>query len=140
MLVDDLLPALKAVSKPRARAILFALKHRISLNEVTLLTPVKALQLEAIYEEVMKRKPSYLPLNPLRGQPRHLYLNYCFWEFLTKSAESVACPLFGLANQVESLGFDFQELQERFKHLILIDNQADGEDCLAQLQLPALAP
>jgi hypothetical protein len=109
----DLRLLLHPFSPARQRALLFALHLRRTPAEVILLDVKSATRLA--------KTPFSKAL--LDAQPRHIHLNYAFWEYIANSP--VAAPLFGLEAQAKLLDPPFDQLTLAFQNLILIDSQAD---------------
>lgn len=107
--MDELAHILEPFTPIRRTAILFALETRSTLAETVLLD----------WKTANRLAKTDLAKELLRVQPRHIRLDYCFWEWL--DGERVAAPLFGLDKSLD----DFGHLQQRYDHLILIDQEAE---------------
>ena len=61
----------------------------------------------------------------IRAQPRHLRLDYVFWEY---HENGQAAPLFGLEDSVSevTLGRSFADLQALYDRMIWIDMQVEA--------------
>jgi hypothetical protein len=70
----------------------------------------------------------------VRSQPRHLRLNYVFWEDLEGSGQAES--LLGLAESVSgaALGRSIAELQALYDRLVWVDSAAEAEAFLGEVR------
>lgn len=117
--VDELVAWLSEASEVRRRAILFALETKMPIADVIELTWPR---LNMIKHQI----PGYA-LKLAHSTPRHIRLNYVFWENMQGM---IAGPLFGLAETVleVSQGLGYEALQRLYDTTIPIDTNADFED------------
>ncbi|HDR8859226.1 TPA: hypothetical protein QDA74_003724 [Burkholderia territorii] len=115
--LGDLRIMLAPLSIARRNAVLFALDTGTSIEEGVLLG----------WKEALRGEYSDLAKEIVRAQPRHLHLDYVFWEYLDNG---VAAPLFGLEDSVKSvsLGRDFAELQALYDRMVWVDTRAEADD------------
>lgn len=108
MTVDELAVVLDSFSLTRRRALLFALEARV--------TPAQTVLLD--WKTAGRMALSSLAAELLKLTPRHLRLNYCFWEYLEGG---IAAPLFGLEQSIPN----WKLMQTRYDDLLLIDTEAE---------------
>ncbi|KVH05388.1 hypothetical protein WS84_28040 [Burkholderia anthina] len=115
--LGDLRVMLAPLSIARRSAVLFALDTHTSIEDSVLLG----------WKEALRRNYSEFAKEIVRAQPRHLHLDYVFWEYLDNG---VAAPLFALEDSVKSvaLGRNFAELQALYDRMVWIDTRAEADD------------
>jgi hypothetical protein len=119
--VTDLCAGLDNLEPEFRRAALFALETGISPDKVMILEPARVRQ---------------LTLSPLaqaiaQATPRHLKLNYLFWQFLPGGQ---AAPLFGFKELLSDAfdGHSFEELLANYRRMVWVDMEAELDDFLLQ--------
>lgn len=90
---------------------------------------------DALVEGSAARSPHRVHprLDIVRGQPRHLRLNYVFREYLEGGQ---AMPLFGLAESVSgvAMGRSFAELQALYDRMVWVDSAAEAQAFMGDVQ------
>lgn len=69
----------------------------------------------------------------VRNQPRHLRLDYVFWEYVENGQ---AVPLFGLEQTVieAACGGTFTDLQALYDRVVWVDSAAEAESFVRDIQ------
>jgi hypothetical protein len=108
--LGDLRTLFAPLSNTRKQAILDTLDHTINLG----------------WKEGLRTAASEFARDIVRAQPRHLRLDYVFWEYLEGGS---AAPLFGLEDSVRevTMGWSFAELQELYDRMVWIDSKVEAE-------------
>jgi hypothetical protein len=120
--VADLCDMLEPLSTVRKRAAIFALDTGMFPRDALLLS---------------WQSPKLAQLPPLadamvRAMPRHLRLNYVFWEYLDTTT---AAPIFGFTEELDAhSGMDFTALLQLYRGMMWVDYEAEGEDFRARLK------
>jgi len=118
--VSDLCEILEPLSPERRRAAIFALDMSMSPKDVLLLDWKTARRLQG------RQKLTALAETIIRAQPRHMRLDYVFWEFLETR---IAAPLFGFEEELQTTtGFDFTALLMLYKKMVWVDAEAEVMD------------
>lgn len=122
----DLRALLAPFSTVRRAAVLYTLDARGSLDDTVILG----------WKEALCMQHTEFTRDIVRGQPRHLRLDYVFWEYLDSGA---AAPLFGLEDNVRELtmGRSFAELQALYDRMVWIDSKVEAESFVRDL-IPTL--
>lgn len=115
--LGDLRIMLAPLSIARRSAILFALDTHTPIEDSVLLG----------WKEALRGEYTVFAKDIVRAQPRHLHLDYVFWEYLDNG---VAAPLFALEDSIKSvaLGRGFAELQALYDRMVWIDTRAEADD------------
>ncbi len=113
-LVSDVVEWLSRVSLIRCKAILFALETELSPRFV----------MELSWKGLSRLTLSNLAVEVVRSMPRHIRLDYVFWDILPNGAVG---PLFGLTESAMECadGLGFEKMLERYKNMVMIDSDAD---------------
>lgn len=126
MTIGDFTDALyfAELSTVRRKAMLFALVTGTKPEDVVALTWNKALR--------MKFTPLVSAI--LFSQPRHIRLNYVFWEEI--DTFGMAGPLFGLSQDFQEAfeGLTFKQVKALFDKAPQVDAFVEGEEFKAQLK------
>jgi hypothetical protein len=114
--LGDLRALLAPLSNTRKQAVLYTLDMHGTLDHTTILG----------WKEALRMPVSEFARDIIRAQPRHLRLDYVFWEYLEGGS---AAPLFGLEDSVRevTMGRSFAELQELYDRMIWIDSRVEAE-------------
>jgi hypothetical protein len=113
--VGDIATTLRSFTLARRRAILFACEMDLDIDTVVLLDWQTGGRL------IGDRKGLARAL--FYAQPRHLHLNYVFWEQLEDMEQ--AAPLFGLDRQVSAQIPDFPAFRARYRGMALYDGSVE---------------
>jgi hypothetical protein len=113
------------LSLSRRKALLFALETNTKPEDVVALTWNKALRL----------KFSPLAMAILNTQPRHIRLNYVFWEEI--DTFGMAGPLFGLSQNLQETfeGLSFHQVKKLYDAAPQVDPFIEGEEFKEQILL-----
>lgn len=116
--VDELCAWLGEVSVVRRRAILFALETGMPIPDLINLTWKQLHGMKDVSDYAM----TMANLNP-----RHIKLDYVFWEPMVNLA---AAPLFGLAESMMTVsqGMGYDALKRLYREAIPFDTKADLEE------------
>lgn len=122
MTAGQLRRGLEKMPRPCPAAILFGLDMSLTADQVITLKWKDALKLHLTeYAAVI-----------LNSQPRHIMCDYVFW----KELRGKPMPLFGLDGMVfENFGLIWSELTAATKNVIWIDEVAEAEAFLKELEL-----
>lgn len=112
--IDELRRWLSGVSITRRRAVLFGLETGMPIQDIVGLT----------WQTALRLRLRGLPLMLIQACPRHIRLNYVFWEPMPNLA---AAPLFGLGETFleVSQGLGYEAMRRMYHDMILIDREAD---------------
>ena len=112
----DLRALLAPLSSVRRAAVLYTLDSHGTLEGTVMLS----------WKEALRDHHTEFTRDIVRLQPRHLRLNYVFWEYLDGGQ---AVPLFGLAESVSevAMGRSFAELQVLYDRMVWIDSKVEAE-------------
>lgn len=112
--VTDLCECLVEISLSRRRALLFCLEMKMQPREV----------IELAWSDLRGMQLTHLAGEVVRSMPRHIRLNYVFWDTLPNGA---AAPLFGLTESAleASRGLGFETLQRLYNRMVMIDAEAE---------------
>jgi hypothetical protein len=104
------------LSNTRKQAVLYTLDTHGTLDHTMILG----------WKEALRTPASEFAKDIVRAQPRHLRLDYVFWEY---HESGQAAPLFGLEDSVRELamGRGFDELQALYDRMIWIDSRVEAE-------------
>jgi hypothetical protein len=118
----DLRALLAPLSTVRRAAVLYTLDSHGTLEDTVMLS----------WKDALRNHHAEFTRDIVRGQPRHLRLNYVFWEYLEGGH---AVPLFGLAESVSGVTMDrsFAELQALYDRMVWVDSAAEAEGFLREL-------
>jgi hypothetical protein len=122
--LGDLRALLNPLSHTRKQAVLFALDTGTSLDDTVLLG----------WKEGLRKQMTAFGRDLIRSQPRHLRLDYVFWEYLENGS---AAPLFGLENSVSevTMGRSFADLKALYDRMVWIDSKVEAECFVRDLSL-----
>lgn len=111
------------LSLQRRKAMLFALESGIKPEDVVALT----------WNMVNRMKFSPLAKAVLESQPRHIRLNYVFWEEI--DTYGMAGPLFGLSQNFQETfeGLRFNQVKTLFDRAPQVDPFIEGEEFKDQI-------
>jgi hypothetical protein len=114
--LGDLRALLAPLSNTRKQAVLYTLDTAGTLDHTTILG----------WKEALRMPVSKFARDIIQAQPRHLRLDYVFWEYLEGGS---AAPLFGLEDSVRevTMGRSFAELQELYDRMVWIDSRIELE-------------
>jgi hypothetical protein len=114
--LGDLRTLLAPLSNTRKQAVLYTLDTHGTLDHTMILG----------WKEALRTPASEFAKDIVRAQPRHLRLDYVFWEY---HESGQAAPLFGLEDSVRELamGRGFDELQALYDRMIWIDSRVEAE-------------
>lgn len=120
--VGDLCSWLETTTESRIRAIVFGLETKMPIADIISLTWRKLRAIKGV---------SDFALAIADACPRHIRLDYVFWESMPNLA---AGPLFGLAETVldVSQGLGYEMLGRLYDNMILIHEKADLKDFIAR--------
>jgi hypothetical protein len=119
-MVSDLCEILEPLSHERRRAAVFALETGMIPKDVLLLDWRRAHSL------VQRQQLSTVAEFIVRAQPRHMRLDYVFWEFLENQ---VAAPLFGFEEDLHTTtGLEFDALLSTYRRMVWVDAEAEFAD------------
>jgi len=118
----DLRALLAPLSTVRRAAVLYTLDARGSLDDTVILE----------WKEALRMQHTEFTRDIVRGQPRHLRLDYVFWEYLEGGQ---AAPLFGLADSLSgvSMGRSFTDLQALYDRMVWVDSRAEAESFVRKM-------
>jgi hypothetical protein len=107
---------LAPLSNTRKQAVLYTLDTRGTLDHTMILG----------WEEALRMPATEFAKDIVRAQPRHLRLDYVFWEY---HETGQAAPLFGLEDSVRevTMGRSFAELQGLYDRMVWIDSRVEAE-------------
>jgi hypothetical protein len=119
----DLRVLLAPLSTVRRQAILYTLDTHGTIDATLTLG----------WKEALRTPTTAFARDLVLAQPRHLRLDYVFWEYHENGS---AAPLFGLADSVveTTLGREFTELQALYDRMIWVDSKLEAEDCLRHIE------
>lgn len=119
-LVSDIVRWLTRVSPIRGKALLFALEVELSPRLVV----------DLVWKNLIRLKLTSLALELVRSMPRHIRLDYVFWDYLPNGSVG---PLFGLTESARecSDGLGFEGMLDQYKRMAMIDTDADLKDFLS---------
>jgi hypothetical protein len=114
--LGDLRTLLAPLPTTRKQAVLYTLDTRGTLDYTTVLG----------WKEALRTPASEFAKDIIRAQPRHLRLDYVFWEY---HETGQAAPLFGLEDSLRevTMGRSFPELQELYDRMVWIDSRVEAE-------------
>jgi hypothetical protein len=120
----DLRALLAPLSTVRRAAVLYTLDSHGTLDATVMLS----------WKEALRDHHTEFTRDIVRGQPRHLRLNYVFWEYLECGQ---AVPLFGLAESVSgvAMGRSFAELQALYDRMVWVDSAVEAQAFIDELQV-----
>lgn len=123
--LGDVNALLAPLSNTRKQAVLFTLDTRGTrgtLDDTVMLG----------WKEGLRMQTTQFARDLIRAQPRHLRLNYVFWEYLENGS---AAPLFGLQDSVSevTMGRSFADLQALYDRMVWIDPKAEAESFVREL-------
>lgn len=121
--LGDLNALLAPLSNTRKQAVLFALETHGTLDDTVMLG----------WKEGLRMQTTQFARDLIRFRPRHLRLDYVFWEYLENGS---AAPLFGLEDSVReaTMGRSFAELQALYDRMVWIDSKAEAESFKQELR------
>jgi hypothetical protein len=125
--LGDLRTLLAPLSNTRKQAVLYTLDTHGTLDHTIILG----------WKEALRMPASEFAKDIIRAQPRHLRLDYVFWEY---HETGQACPLIGLEDDLKevTMGRSFADLQALYDNMIWIDSRVEAEhfvrDLLKELQ------
>lgn len=126
-IVSDLIEWISDMPIIRRRATLFALEMKMQPREVVELSwgHIRKLDLTLIASELV------------RAMPRHIRLNYVFWDTLPNGA---AAPLFGLSESIleASQGLGFDTMLRLYNRMVMIDSNSDALDFVEKMNLTGM--
>lgn len=110
----------------KRQAVLFCLE--------TGLTPKEVMALD--WPRLKTRQLTPFARHLACAQPRHIRLNYIFWQTICNGA---AGPLFDLSDSFDEAaeGLSFDQFKRLYDTKILIDDEVEARDFLEQFQLAA---
>jgi len=119
----DLRALLAPLSTVRRAAVLYTLDSHGTLEDTVMLS----------WKDGLRNHHTEFTRDIVRGQPRHLRLNYVFWEYLDGGQ---AVPLFGLAESVSgvAMGRSFAELQALYDRMVWVDSAVEAQAFMADVQ------
>lgn len=122
--LGDLRALLAPLSNTRKQAVLFTLETRGTLDDTVLLG----------WKEGLRKQTTDFARELIRAQPRHLRLDYVFWQYLENGS---AAPLFGLQDNVSevTMGRSFADLQALYDRMVWIDSKVEAECFVRDLNL-----
>jgi hypothetical protein len=122
--LGDLRALLAPLSNTRKQAVLYTLDTHGTLDHTTILG----------WKEALRSPASEFARDIIRAQPRHLRLDYVFWEYLESGQ---AAPLFGLENSVSevTLGRSFADLQALYDRMVWIDTRVEAVSFVRDLNM-----
>lgn len=114
--LGDLRALLAPLSGARRTAVLYALDTHTTLERAALLE----------WKEALRSQTTKFAHDLIRIQPRHLRLDYVFWEYLENGS---AAPLFCLEDSVSevTMGRSFADLQALYDRMVWIDTELEAE-------------
>jgi hypothetical protein len=123
--LGDLRALLAPLSNVRKQAIFFTLDTHGTLDDTVLLG----------WKEGLRLQTTQFAHDLIRAQPRHLRLDYVFWEYLENGS---AAPLFGLEDSVRevTMGRSFKDLQALYDRMVWIDSKVEAESFVRDLNIP----
>ena len=121
--LGDLNALLAPLSSTRKQAVLFTLDTHGTLDDTLTLG----------WKEALRMQTTQFARDLIRAQPRHLRLDYVFWEYLENGS---AAPLFGLKDSVSevTMGRSFAELQALYDRMVWIDPKVEAESFMRDLK------
>jgi hypothetical protein len=113
----DLRALLAPLSTVRRASVLYTLDSHGTLEDTVMLS----------WKDALRNHHTEFTRDIVRSQPRHLRLDYVFWEYLDGG---MAVPLFGLEDNVRELtmGRSFPDLQALYDRMIWVDTNAEAAD------------
>jgi len=112
--VQDLNGLLARFSLVRRKAVLYCLETGCTAQRIMVLT----------WRQALIQAQTDLARDIVRSLPRHMKLDYAFWEYLEGG---LAVPLFGLEQEVfDQTGYTLTVLQEVYKGMLWVDPGADA--------------
>ena len=123
-MLTDLNALLAPLSNTRKQAVLFTLDTHGTLDDTVMLG----------WKEGLGMQTTQFARDLIRAQPRHLRLDYVFWEYLENGS---AAALFGLQDSVSevTMGRSFAELQAFYDPMVWIDSKVEAECFVRDLNL-----
>ncbi|MDP9155272.1 MAG: hypothetical protein M3O74_13590 [Pseudomonadota bacterium] len=120
--LGDLRTLLAPLSNTRKQAVFYTLETHGTLENTMILG----------WKEALRTPATDLAKEIVRAQPRHLRLDYVFWEYLEGGQ---AAPLFDLADCVKeaAMGRSFELLQVLYDEMVWIDGKAEAEHFVHEL-------
>lgn len=120
--VAELGEQLIRVSMQRRKALLFALEMDMAVRDVANLT----------WKSMRDFSLTPLATSIVQTNPRHIRLNYVFWEPIY---HLTAAPLMKLERSAQEVagGQGFDSLRRLYKKLVLIDSDSDSEEFMSNL-------
>ncbi|MFP3609148.1 hypothetical protein SB778_03425 [Paraburkholderia sp. SIMBA_050] len=120
--LGDLRTLLAPLPNTRKQAVLYTLDTHGMLDHTMILG----------WKEALRMPASDFAKDIIRAQPRHLRLDYVFWEY---HENGQAAPLFGLEDSVSevALGRSFADLQALYDRMIWIDTRVEAESFVREL-------
>ncbi|MBB3004685.1 MAG: hypothetical protein V4793_15930 [Paraburkholderia tropica] len=114
--LGDLRALLAPLSGARRAAVLYALDTHTNLDRTVMLE----------WKEALRAPTTEFARDLIRIQPRHLRLDYVFWEYLENGS---AAPLFCLEDSVSevTMGRSFADLQALYDRMIWIDAELEAD-------------
>ncbi|CAB3808256.1 hypothetical protein [Pararobbsia alpina] len=111
----DLRVLLAPLSAVRRQAVLYILDTHGTIDATLILG----------WKEALRTPTASFARDLILAQPRHLRLDYVFWEYHENGS---AAPLFGLENSVSetTMGRSFAELQARYDRMAWVDLKLEG--------------
>jgi hypothetical protein len=110
--VDELAKHLEDFSLVRRRAIMFGLENQLPIADVVLLD----------WKAAFRVCRTELSRQILHAMPRHVKLDYAFWEELDSGQ---AAPLFCLERECREMQPSYNVLMTDYRSLALVDRDAD---------------
>jgi hypothetical protein len=122
--LGDLRTLLAPLPTTRKQAVLFTLDTHGTLDHTVLLG----------WKEGLRMPWTDFAREIVRAQPRHLKLDYVFWEYLENGS---GAPLFGLEDSVSevTMGRSFADLQALYDRMVWIDPLVEAQSFVHDLQL-----
>jgi len=122
--LGDLRALLAPLPNTRKQAVLYTLDTHGTLDHTMILG----------WKEALRMPASDFAKDIIRAQPRHLRLDYVFWEY---HENGQAAPLFGLEDSVSevTLGRSFADLQALYDRMIWIDTQVEALNFVRDLNM-----
>jgi hypothetical protein len=119
----DLRALLAPLSSVRRAAVLYTLDSHGTPEETVMLS----------WKDALRNHRTDFTRDIVRAQPRHLRLNYVFWEYLEGGQ---AVPLFGFADSVgeATMGRSFAELQALYDRMVWVDSAVEARAFLTDVQ------
>jgi hypothetical protein len=124
----DLRALLAPLSNTRRQAIFYTLETHGTIDSTVMLG----------WKEGLRTQAPAFARDIVQAQPRHLRLDYVFWEYLESGT---AAPLFGLEDNVRevTMGRSFPELQALYDRMVWVDSEVEATAFMADLQAMGIA-